>query len=97
VNFEWDEEKNALNQVKHGIGFEEAQEIFKGPVYAQPDTRHDYGENREISMGVLADSATLVVVHTDRNDITRLISARKANKRERIIYYEYLEKTLGSD
>ena len=93
--FEWDSRKNAVNYAKHGISFEEAVTIFEGPILARRDDRQDYGEERYISMGVLSDVLVIVVAHTDRRGRTRIISARKANRTERAIYYEHLEKTLG--
>ncbi|XZN91478.1 MAG: BrnT family toxin [Microcoleus sp.] len=53
MQFEWDENKNAQNLKKHGISFEEAQEIFDGIVFNAIDERFDYGEIREISIGVI--------------------------------------------
>lgn len=95
--FEWDKEKNAANRKKHGIGFEEAKKIFDGPVLTRLDDRREYGETRRISIGALSDAVVIVVAHTDRGGKTRIISARKANRNEREVYYEYLEKALGRD
>ncbi|MGH1399097.1 MAG: BrnT family toxin [Alphaproteobacteria bacterium] len=93
--FEWDDDKNAANLTKHGISFEEAAEIFKNPVYTKVDDRFDYGEPREISVGILGETIVISVVHTDREGRTRMISARKATRKERRLYYAYLEKALG--
>ena len=49
--YEWDEAKNRANIAKHGIGFDLACRIFEGPVFTLRDTRQDYGEIREISIG----------------------------------------------
>lgn len=97
--FEWDEKKNKANYEKHGISFDEAGEIFTGeePFLTFPDTRKDYGESRYISIGVLSKNALLVVAHTHREGRIRIISARKANKRERRKYYAYLKETTKSD
>ena len=99
MEFEWNEAKNRSNQDKHGIGFEEAREIFERSVLMWEDTRHDYGEARYISVGEIGDSVVvvLVVVHTPRGRRTRIISARKANARERKRYYAYLEKETRRD
>ncbi len=94
MDFEWDAKKDRENLKKHGISFDEARHIFDGPVLTRVDDRQDYGEMREISFGLLSPDALLMVVHTTRGKKTRLISARKANRRERRFYYEYLEKTL---
>ena len=91
VEYEWDSKKSKLNLLKHGISFEEAKEIFQGSVFTAEDRRKDYGEKRFISIGSISGIAVLVVVHTDRKGRTRIISARKANEKERGLYYEYLK------
>ena len=92
--FEWDEGKDRANRAKYGIRFEEAEIIFSSPVLTAPDDRQDYGEERFISYGQLGPSVVLAVVHTRRRGRIRLISARKANHKERQAYYEeYLDKT----
>jgi uncharacterized DUF497 family protein len=94
VDCAWDTDKNAENRAKHGISFEEAQRIFDGPILTKIDDREAYGEGREISLGMLSPDAVLVVVHTERGENTRLISARKANRRERQIFYDDLATTF---
>jgi uncharacterized DUF497 family protein len=89
MGFEWDEEKNRLNIDKHGISFEEAVQVFDDVHLSRMDTREDYGERREITIGMIAEIIVAVVVHTDRDQAIRIISARKANKRERSIYHAY--------
>ncbi len=86
MEFEWDEDKNRSNIAKHGISFETAVRIFNRPTVDQIDDRFEYGEQRTISIGVVDMIAALVVVHTDRNGTLRIISARKANRRERQHY-----------
>ena len=92
MEFEWDENKNKSNITKHGIDFRQAQKIFADPnLLTYEDTRFNYLEIREISIGQLllttqAKIIVIVVVHTDRNGTIRLISARKASKRERRKY-----------
>ena len=94
--FEWDDEKDKANLSKHGISFDEAKEIFSGPILTFSDKRSDeYGELRELSIGTLDMAVVVTIVHTDRDGKVRLISARRANKKERSMYYEYIEKTLG--
>ena len=89
MQFEWDEEKNQTNFLKHGIYFEEAIEIFKGDCLTRIDNRVEYGEIREITIGQLKKHVVIVVVHTDRYGSVRIISARKANKNERRAYHEH--------
>jgi len=92
MEFEWDEEKDAENQKKHKISFAEAALIFQGPILTSIDDKEDYDEIRELSIGLIGSVAVIVVSHTDRDDVTRIISARKAEKPERRKYDEYCKK-----
>jgi uncharacterized DUF497 family protein len=91
--FEWDPEKNASNQQKHGLSFEEAASIFGGPVLTVPD--ESVGEIRDKSFGLLGGLVVVCVVHTDRNGKIRIISARKATSSERKYFDAYLRKALS--
>ncbi len=82
MKFEWDENKNRANLKKHGVSFAQAIEIFKGPIISFLDDRFDYGEVREITFGMTGNLVILVVVHTDRVGVTRIISARRADRDE---------------
>lgn len=91
MEFEWDEQKNQTNIIKHGISFQEAQELFNDPkLLTYIDNRFNYEEIREISIGQLLlpgqPVIVVLVVHTDRNGVMRIISARRANKKERRRY-----------
>jgi hypothetical protein len=94
MEFEWDENKNRANIAKHGIGFEQAKAVFDDPYsLTYVDDRFEYGEAREISLGLIplvvqGQSLVVVVVHTDREGATRIISARKATRKERRLYEE---------
>jgi uncharacterized DUF497 family protein len=90
--FEWDENKNKANQQKHRVSFEEAAEIFCYPMYETVDTCAEYGETRYIGIGRNNQLVVLVVVYTERGEIIRIISARRANKGEKILYYDYCSK-----
>jgi uncharacterized protein len=90
MDFEWDEAKRIANIRKHGVDFALACAIFGGPRVTVIDERVDYGETREVSIGLVDAVLLLSVVHTDRNGKVRLISARRANKLERKIYEEAL-------
>ena len=96
MSFGWDEKKNRTNIRDHGIRFEDAQRIFDGPVLTEIDERYNYDEIREISLGLLEGVVVLMVVHTDRNNITRLISARKATPRERRRYEKAIREGFDS-
>jgi len=74
---EWDDEKNKANFRKHGIRFGEAAQIFAGPILTRIDAR-EIAELREISFGLIGPVIVLAVVHTDREGVPRIISARKA-------------------
>ena len=85
--FEWDEEKNKRNKRKHGISFELASRIFYDENRIEmPDDEHSLYEERYISIGMIDD--VMVVIHTDRQDKIRIISARFALRKERDLYYE---------
>lgn len=92
MEFEWDESKDRANNAKHGIGFERAQTVFDDFCLIREDRRHDYGERRWQVLGRLGESVVILVAFTHRDDRLRIISARPANERERIIYYEALQK-----
>ena len=81
--FEWDAAKDAANVAKHGVGFATAARIFEGPTLTAPDTRRDYGESRDNSIGTVDGVLYLVVTHTDRVGRIRIISARPAKRSER--------------
>ncbi len=92
MRFEWNDNKDVGNLKKHGIRFEEAALIFKGVVLTRIDDRDDYGKTREISIGRIGAQVIVVVVHTDGDDATRIISARLANRAERKVYDEHYKK-----
>ena len=90
MKFEWDEIKNRSNFNKHGIDFNDATEIFNSMRVTSVDKRKDYGEVRKITIGRIGKSIC-VVVYTERDETRRIISARKANVRERRRYDEFIE------
>ena len=92
MEFEWDREKNLINQAKHGLCFEDAALVFQGPVVTFEDNRAGYGEWRLITLGKLA-GRVVVIAHTPREGRTRVISMRKANEREKKIYQKRLEES----
>jgi uncharacterized protein len=88
MEFEWDEDKNRSNIAKHGIDFALAVQIFERPTVDRIDDREAYGEERTISIGMIAEGAIVVVVYTDRSGRIRIISARSALRWERRFYEE---------
>jgi len=84
--FEWDEEKNNANFIKHGIRFETAGYIFEYPLRIErPDKDSSDVEERLQTIGCFKD--ILFVVYTERGEVTRIISARQAEPFERRIYH----------
>jgi hypothetical protein len=84
MRFEWEPRKAARNRRKHGVSFEEALTVFHDSLAATfDDPHHSEGERRQITVGYSARGRLLVVCHTDRRGALRLISARRANARER--------------
>ena len=85
MGFQWDRDKSAANEAKHGISFLQAVQIFSGLLLKRRDDRRDYGEERWIALGAY-DGEVVCVVFTKRDGDIRLISARKANRHEREKY-----------
>lgn len=91
ISFEWDENKNSSNKVKHGISFEEALTVFydEDALYID-DPSHSEEEERFIILGVSQNANLLVVCHCYRESetVVRIISARKATKNESAQYWK---------
>ena len=92
MKYEWDDAKNRKNFAKHGLGFEDAEQVFAGPCVTFEGDRFGYGEQRLITLGVLA-GRLVVIAHSPRDEGTRIISMRKGNRREQKIY----QKRLGAN
>ena len=91
--YEWDPKKAKANLRKHGVSFEEAATIFLDPfAVTYPDPDHSDEETREITIGRSARHRVVFLSHTRRGERTRLISGRKATKRERKQYEESIGK-----
>lgn len=90
MRFTWDEEKNASNLAKHGVSFERATLVFDDPRAISLLDDYDL-EERWLTIG-LVNGVVVVVVHTvqephnENDEEIRIISARKATRREREIY-----------
>ena len=87
MKFEWDENKRLANIRKHGFDFTDVSTIFDGDTVTVEDDRYNYGEQRFITFG-LFQGRIIAVVHTENDDLIRIISARKASKYEQQIYFE---------
>lgn len=81
MKFEWNEEKREQNLEKHGVDFLYAALIFEGETLTREDNREDYGEVRFASLG-LVDGVPYTVIHTNRGDNIRLISAWKGGRKD---------------
>ena len=95
MNFEWDENKAATNQQKHGVTFQEAATVFQDEDALQIfDPDHSEAEDRFILLGMSSILRILVVCHCYRanDDVIRIISARKATRNESSTY----ERRKGS-
>ena len=94
VEVVWDEPKNLANQRKHGLSFEEAQEIFvSGAEYLEIfDDAHSAIEDRFIAIGPIRGGLVLVVWTERDDDVVRIISARWAEKRERRLYRAHMQR-----
>jgi uncharacterized protein len=92
TRFEWDPSKAASNLRKHGVSFETAVRVFSDPHALVEQDRIENGEERWQTIGVLEGVVMLMVSHTvgeqDEIEVIRIISARRANRRERRRYEE---------
>ena len=87
IQTEWDPAKNQRNRAKHGLDFADAAEVFDGLVSVVEDVRRDYGEPRYKAIGMLGDMV-VSVAFTVRGDAVRVISMRRAGRKERKAYEE---------
>ena len=87
MEFEWDEDKRLTNIKNHGIDFIDVSEVFDGDVFTIEDDRYSYGEQRFVTFGLLK-SLVVAVVNTDRGELIRIISIRKATKNEYRSYFQ---------
>lgn len=85
LRFEWDSDKAAANARSHGVEFVDAAEVFFDPLAIYGEAQEGL-ELRQVVMGETFRLRLVLVVHTERNDRTRIISARPATRRERGMY-----------
>ena len=86
MKFEWDEQKRLINLQKHGIDFADVWRVFENETFMRIDDRYDYGEIRYSSLGLLFGEV-VSLSHTETENITRIISARKATRYEQETYF----------
>ena len=90
MEFTWSGTKCAVNLKAHGLDFLDAPRVFEGVTYTFEDDRSSYGEQRFVTLGLLA-SIPVSVVHTESEHEIRVISFRKATKREAQIYFDAIQ------
>jgi uncharacterized protein len=93
--FEWDEAKSQQTFRDRGFGFDYAAAIFGGLTLEKQDDRRAYGEIRMQAIGRVSNDI-LFVVYTDRGDVRHIISARRANRKERAQWHSFAERWLKS-
>lgn len=96
MTVEWDPAKDLQNRRKHGVSFEEVQEVFlSGTEYLETfDSAHSADEDRFLAIGPTA-RGIVVVVWTERDlDVVRIVSARLATEHEQGLYYSHMERHL---
>ena len=91
MEFDWDEQKSAWTLDRRGFAYEFASRIFEGPVLERLDRRREYGESRVQAIGSV-EGDILFVVYTDRDHVRRIISARRARKKERELWLSFASR-----
>ena len=90
MEFTWSEAKRATNLKAHGLDFVDAPRVFEGATYTFEDDRFSYGEQRFVTLGLLA-GVPVSIVHTESKHEIRIISFRKATNREAQIYFHKIQ------
>jgi hypothetical protein len=94
MDFEWNEAKNRSNLRKHGLDFADAEEMFRGALVVEPDTREDYGEKRWIGIGTIRGRTAAVIFTEPAPETIRIISLRRADHEERKKYEKAIQNRL---
>jgi uncharacterized DUF497 family protein len=97
MKLEWDERKNRANIRKHGLDFADVEQLFAGPAMFRPDVREDYGEERWLGIGLVGGRVAVVAFIDCGSDVFRIISLRRANRRERAEYEKEVKDRLGKN
>jgi len=90
MEFTWSELKRAANLKTRGLDFVDAARVFEGMTFTFEDDRFSYGEQRFVTLGLLA-GVPVSIVHTETDHEIRVISFRKATKREAKIYFSEIQ------
>ena len=89
MEFTWSKAKRAANLKAHGLDFVDAPRVFEGLAFTFEDDRFSYGEQRFVTLGLLAGTP-VSIVHTETEHEIRIISFRKATQREAQIYFDQI-------
>jgi len=90
MRFTWNERKRGSNLRDHGFDFRDAPRVFEGPTFTFEDDRFAYAEQRFMTLGFLG-GVVVSIVHTETPQVIRVISFRKATRREEAILFERLK------
>ena len=90
MEFAWSETKRAANLKAHGLDFVDAPRVFEGATYTFEDDRFPYGEQRFITLGLLA-GIPVSIIHTETDHEIRIISFRKATAREASLFFNEIQ------
>jgi len=90
MRFTWSERKRSINLKEHGLDFVDAPRVFEGLTYTYEDERFAYGEQRFVTLGLLA-GVPVSVAHTEADDEIRVISFRKATARESRLFFDQVQ------
>lgn len=90
MRFTWSERKRSINLKEHGLDFVDAPRVFEGLTYTYEDDRFAYGEQRFVTLGLLA-GVPVSVAHTEADDEIRVISFRKATAREAPLFFDQVQ------
>ncbi len=97
MRFEWNQDKDKANLIKHKVSFDTACLVFDDPYHLSIQDRYEKGEERWQTLGMIDGVVLLLVAHTvlddEHGEIIRIISARKATKQERHIYEKAYKKS----
>lgn len=89
MRFTWHEFKRQRNLKKHGLDLTDAEQVFRGPTFTFEDNRFAYSEQRWVTLGLLGERV-VVIAHTETENEIHIISMRKADKDEQILFFTNL-------
>ena len=96
MKFIWDKHKNTINVKKHGLDFSDAFKVFESPMLVGLDERAEFGEDRWIGIGLMANRVVVIVFTEPDENTIRVISFRKATTDERKRYEQEYKNRFGS-